>query len=191
MGDAHSFEKTSRRRFAKTIASALVAVPVASSLSSCSPSPNPTSLALDASTPTPQPSPSPNEIIRAGNPPVIIDGGSLMVLSARRLRKHDDDESLELRPSANRKAARGLDDATSMPVMDPFRASAASASGGRAFHSFHLISNPGQAGMWGLAAPAKTWGITAAGDPDSHHISSEKNAEDRIRCLELIPPTGA
>lgn len=87
--------KTSRRRFAKTVASALVAVPVISTVSSCSQPPENKRGGNDnAASPTPQPSPEPdNMFARSGNPPVIIDGGSLGVLSPATLKEFDDDET--------------------------------------------------------------------------------------------------
>ena len=75
-------KKTSRRRFAKTAASALVAMPVISSLSSCAQKqPTPPS---PPGSPSPQPSPSGSPRIgveRGSNPPIIIDGGSLSILT--------------------------------------------------------------------------------------------------------------
>jgi hypothetical protein len=65
-------EKTSRRSFAKTVATALIAAPVVSSLSSC---------AQPSGTPSPTPSPQPSPRVRTygANPPVIIDGGSFQI----------------------------------------------------------------------------------------------------------------
>jgi len=85
-------EKTSRRRFTKTVASALVAMPVISSLSSCAQKP-PTP-GQPPATPSPQPSGTPGvEFERGINPPVIIDGGSLSISLDTRLEQDDTNES--------------------------------------------------------------------------------------------------
>jgi hypothetical protein len=77
-------EKTSRRSFAKTVASALVAVPVGSSLRSHTEPPVRVK-------PTSQPTVTP--LYSSGNPPVIIDGGSLGVSSPATLERKSDNES--------------------------------------------------------------------------------------------------
>ena len=84
-------EKTSRRRFTKTIASALVAAPVISSLSSCAQNPESDNRGISA-TPSPQPSP-PTKEDRGINPPVIIDGGSLTLLAPGKLMRIEDDQT--------------------------------------------------------------------------------------------------
>jgi hypothetical protein len=76
-------EKTSRRGFTKTIATALVAVPVISSLSSCAKKPE-----TPPAMPSPQPSP-PRE--SGANPPVIIDGGSLQIMIPAKLKEGKDE----------------------------------------------------------------------------------------------------
>lgn len=84
--------KTSRRHFARTVASALVAVPVISALTSCATQPDsnsPTNRTNE--TPTPQPSPTPDPKERGGDPPVIIDGGSLTILTPAVFKREDDD----------------------------------------------------------------------------------------------------
>ena len=81
-------KKTSRRRFTKTAASALVAMPVIASLSSCKdksvspPSP--------PGTPTPRPTGTPSP--ESSNPPIIIDGGSLSISLDTRLQQVDTHE---------------------------------------------------------------------------------------------------
>ncbi len=87
-------EKTSRRNFAKSVASALVAVPVASSLSSAAQPPGATGRTSSNADSRPHPSAIVvGDYMRTGNPPVIIDGGSLEVSSPATLKKFDDDES--------------------------------------------------------------------------------------------------
>ncbi len=81
-----SDEKTSRRSFAKNVANALVGVPVISSLSSHSQPPDTTNRSAG-------PTPAPQFNYRAGNPPVIIDGGSLGVSTPATLTKDDDNET--------------------------------------------------------------------------------------------------
>ena len=78
-------EKTSRRSFAKTVASALVAVPVGSSLGSHAQPP---------ATVKPGPKPMVTLLYSSGNPPVIIDGGSLGVSSPATLERNSDNESM-------------------------------------------------------------------------------------------------
>lgn len=81
--DSDNAKKTSRRLFGKTLATALVAAPVISSLSSCNPSQPPTPGQPNA--PTPNPSPDykkTDDRILSNNPPVIIDGGSLSIETA-------------------------------------------------------------------------------------------------------------
>lgn len=75
MKDSTVKEKTSRRSFAKTVATALVAAPVVSSLSSC-----------QKSVTLPEP-----PYTDAGNPPVIIDGGSFEISIPATLVSHPDD----------------------------------------------------------------------------------------------------
>ena len=93
MKDSEDAPKTtSRRRFTKTAASALVAMPVISSLSSCAQRQPP--LPPPPGTPSPQPSPSGSPRIgveRGSNPPIIIDGGSLSILTVPRFEKSDDE----------------------------------------------------------------------------------------------------
>jgi hypothetical protein len=80
-------EKTSRRRFAKSVATALVAAPVVSSLRYRAQPPDTIKLFPHAAvTPLPYPTES-------GNPPVIIDGGSLGISSPATLEKVDDTET--------------------------------------------------------------------------------------------------
>src|SRR2546423_9863019 len=73
-------EKTSRRSFAKSVATALVAAPVVSSLSSCAQKPG-----------TVPGTPSPHPYRDEANPPVIIDGGSFQVMIPATLDKRSDD----------------------------------------------------------------------------------------------------
>jgi len=81
-------EKTSRRSFAKTVATALVAVPVGSSLRSHAQPPG-------TITPSPQPVVTPLTYpTEGGNPPVIIDGGSLGISTPATLERIDDNENL-------------------------------------------------------------------------------------------------
>ena len=78
-------EKTSRRRFAKSAASALVAMPVISALTSCAKKePQPPS---PPGTPTPQPTGTP--MMESSNPPIIIDGGSLSISLDTRLKQQN------------------------------------------------------------------------------------------------------
>ena len=69
-------EKTSRRSFAKSVATALVAAPVVSSLSSCAKS--------DSVTTSPP-------AYEGANPPVIIDGGSFQISIPGTLKQGPDD----------------------------------------------------------------------------------------------------
>ena len=78
-------EKTSRRNFAKSVATALVAAPVVSSL-------GPHAQPPDTITPTLEPIVTP--LYSSGNPPVIIDGGSLGVSSPATLERDSDNENM-------------------------------------------------------------------------------------------------
>lgn len=77
-------EKTSRRSFAKSVATALVAAPVLSSLSSCAHK-------SDIGTT------SPPEYLGA-NPPVIIDGGSFEISIPATLKKQEPDDPIPPNP---------------------------------------------------------------------------------------------
>jgi hypothetical protein len=84
-------EKTSRRHFVRTVATTLVAAPVISSLSACSQPPAPTPTTTTGTptptTPTTDITAQKGPFIITGNrPPVIIDGGSLHISSAVKLK---------------------------------------------------------------------------------------------------------
>lgn len=84
-------EKTSRRSFAKSVATALVAAPVVSSLSSC------------AQKPTTAPA---RPYRDDANPPVIIDGGSFQVMIPATLDKHSDDDNVPPKKYKNKYSQR-------------------------------------------------------------------------------------
>jgi len=79
-------EKTSRRSFAKSVATALVAAPVVSSLSSCA-------KPQDTTNSSSPPSGTSPYLTDSGNPPVIIDGGSLSISSPATLEDVEDTET--------------------------------------------------------------------------------------------------
>jgi hypothetical protein len=87
-------EKTSRRGFTKTVASALVAVPVLASLTSCS---KEKQVGEPGTTPSPSPKASPLNYERGANPPVIIDGGSFTLIAAGTLERIPDPETVPKR----------------------------------------------------------------------------------------------
>ena len=88
-------EKTSRRGFTKTVASALVAAPVIASLSSCAQKAKVDGPG-DKSSPSPQP-PPPAKEERGINPPVIIDGGSFTLIAPGTLDEIPDPETVPKR----------------------------------------------------------------------------------------------
>lgn len=86
-------EKTSRRSFNKRIATALVAAPVLSALSSCKRQEgNRSSTTQTNESPSPTPSPTPpgtSYLVRPGNPPIIIDDGSFTINLASKVVPQD------------------------------------------------------------------------------------------------------
>jgi len=85
MKDSDAKEKTSRRSFAKTVATALVAAPVLSSLSSCQ------KTGSDIGTTSPP-------AYEGANPPVIIDGGSFQISIPATLDKQEPDDLIPPNP---------------------------------------------------------------------------------------------
>jgi hypothetical protein len=70
--------RTSRRGFAKQAASALVAVPALAAMSSCKPDQS-SKQSQNNIGPCPSPTPTSNSFKSNGDPPVIIDGGSVKI----------------------------------------------------------------------------------------------------------------